>query len=105
MNVAQPRERHNIPNPALADGKPLQDGRPPLNGAAPSGQQRSLNRAQRFEDEKRRIIRSCFSKRDKDGSCMLMGISLQQIRNANAPSQQLRHSSWLPCFYDLNQRI
>lgn len=27
-----------------------------------------LTRAERFEDEKRRIIESCFSKRDDDGS-------------------------------------
>jgi hypothetical protein len=28
-----------------------------------------VSRAERFEDEKRRIIESCFSKRDEDGSC------------------------------------
>lgn len=27
-----------------------------------------MSRAERFEDEKRRIIESCFSKRDDDGS-------------------------------------
>ncbi len=29
---------------------------------------RDANRAERFEDEKRRIIDSCFNKRDDDGS-------------------------------------
>ena len=31
---------------------------------------RELTKAERFEDEKRRIIESCFSKRDEDGSRM-----------------------------------
>ena len=30
---------------------------------------RELSRAERFDDEKRRIIDSCFAKRDDDGSC------------------------------------
>lgn len=29
---------------------------------------RDATRAERFEDEKRRIIESCFAKRDEDGS-------------------------------------
>lgn len=28
----------------------------------------NMNRAERFEDEKRRIIESCFTKKDEDGS-------------------------------------
>jgi hypothetical protein len=28
-----------------------------------------MSRAERFEDEKRRIIESCFGKKDEDGSC------------------------------------
>jgi hypothetical protein len=32
---------------------------------------RDTNRAQIFEDEKRRIIDSCFNKRDDDGSSKL----------------------------------
>ncbi|KAH6843169.1 exocyst complex component Sec3-domain-containing protein [Chaetomium sp. MPI-CAGE-AT-0009] len=31
---------------------------------------REVNRAERFEDEKRRIIDSCFAKRDEDGSAL-----------------------------------
>jgi hypothetical protein len=29
---------------------------------------RDMTRAERFEDEKKRIVESCFSKRDDDGS-------------------------------------
>jgi hypothetical protein len=29
---------------------------------------REVSRAERFDDEKRRIIESCFAKRDEDGS-------------------------------------
>jgi hypothetical protein len=38
------------------------------NGAGPGGAA-AATRAERFEDEKRRIIDSCFSKKDTDGSC------------------------------------
>src|SRR5687767_12905493 len=37
----------------------------PANGAGPAS---AANRAERFEDEKRRIIDSCFYKKDTDGS-------------------------------------
>jgi hypothetical protein len=30
---------------------------------------RDMSRAEKFEDEKKRIIESCFNKRDEDGSC------------------------------------
>jgi exocyst complex component 1 len=39
-----------------------------LNGAGASG--RDAGRAERFEDEKKRIIESCFSKKEVDGSRM-----------------------------------
>ena len=29
----------------------------------------NMTRAQRFEDEKKRIIESCFARRDDDGAC------------------------------------
>lgn len=35
------------------------------NGGAPA----QKSRAEMFEDEKRRIIDSCFNKREPDGSC------------------------------------
>jgi len=31
----------------------------------------TMSRAERFEDEKRRIIDSCFGKKDEDGSCKI----------------------------------
>ncbi|KAI1326568.1 exocyst complex component Sec3-domain-containing protein [Xylariaceae sp. FL0255] len=39
---------------------------PRYNGAASYG--REMSRAERFEDEKRRIVESCFNKKDPDGS-------------------------------------
>ena len=32
---------------------------------------REMTRAERFEEEKRRIVDSCFNKKDVDGSCKL----------------------------------
>ena len=29
-----------------------------------------MSRAEKFEDEKKRIAQSCFSKKDSDGTCM-----------------------------------
>ena len=43
---------------------------------------REANRAERFEDEKRRIIESCFAKRDEDGS----GEQPHSISGPPAPS-------------------
>lgn len=61
------------------------------NGAGPNG--RDLGRAERFEDEKRRIIETCFNKKDVDGSrtCLqppifLRDFLLQLPRLATAPS-------------------
>ncbi|KAK0384731.1 hypothetical protein NLU13_7209 [Sarocladium strictum] len=39
----------------------------PANGAGPAS---AANRAERFEDEKRRIVDSCFYKKDTDGSLL-----------------------------------
>jgi hypothetical protein len=36
-----------------------------VNGGVSNG---ALSRAERFEDEKKRIISSCFEKKDEDGS-------------------------------------
>jgi len=40
-------------------------GGDPRNGASDS-----MSRAEKFEDEKKRIIQSCYSKKDADGTCM-----------------------------------
>lgn len=42
---------------------------PPVQTGAEAGAQ--TNRAERFEDEKKRIIESCFSKKEADGSSMI----------------------------------
>ncbi|PGH19854.1 hypothetical protein AJ80_03771 [Polytolypa hystricis UAMH7299] len=55
-NAAPPRER-----------RPADDMR---NGNAPVAQSGSMSRAEKFEDEKRRVIQSCFGKRDSDGSAL-----------------------------------
>ena len=46
----------------------------PINGASnvkPNGNQdsSSMSRAEKFEDEKQRIIDSLFAKREQDGAC------------------------------------
>ena len=43
---------------------PRRGGGDPRNGASDS-----MSRAEKFEDEKKRIIQSCFSKKDADGTC------------------------------------
>ncbi|KAJ9245120.1 hypothetical protein DTO169E5_987 [Paecilomyces variotii] len=53
-NVSPPKER-----------RPMGDAR---NGSGPRPGDGSMSRAEKFEDEKRRIVRSCFSKQDSDGS-------------------------------------
>ena len=48
-------------------------GAPPRVNADPrggGGAPNMMNRAERFEDEKRRIVETCFSKREVDGSGM-----------------------------------
>lgn len=47
---------------------------PTTNGSGVSngsGSANGVNKAEKFEDEKRRIVESCFSKKDPDGSCMV----------------------------------
>lgn len=41
------------------------------NASGQQGQQ--MSRAEKFEDEKRRIIESCFGKKEEDGSSELIG--------------------------------
>lgn len=43
------------------------------------------SRAERFEDEKRRIIESCFSKRDEDGSGVLPNSPSPTLSPVNRP--------------------
>jgi len=50
------------------DGSSL-DGSGAINGSN-NNNATGMNRAEKFEDEKRRIIESCFAKVDPDGACM-----------------------------------
>lgn len=59
------------------------------NGGGP-GAAAAASRAERFEDEKRRIIESCFSKKDVDGSrkscgCCPPSLALNSIISASGP--------------------
>lgn len=48
------------------------DGSTRTGSSGVTGSDRSgMSRAERFEDEKRRIIESCFGKKDPDGSCKI----------------------------------
>ncbi|KAI0200944.1 exocyst complex component Sec3-domain-containing protein [Astrocystis sublimbata] len=53
--------------PRAAPGFAPGPGPGPGSGPAP-GRGREMNRAERFEEEKRRIVESCFNKKDTDGS-------------------------------------
>ncbi|KAK2756221.1 hypothetical protein FQN54_005629 [Arachnomyces sp. PD_36] len=62
------RERSRPPPSNLP---PQKERRPPegyRHGGKNQGSGGSMSRAEKFEDEKRRIIQSCFSKKDPDGS-------------------------------------
>ena len=63
------RERTRMPpggdTPPLRDPRRGGDGQ---NGAFDSPADSQMSRAERFEDEKRRIIQHCFGKKDKDAA-------------------------------------
>ncbi|KAI4169355.1 MAG: hypothetical protein LQ343_005748 [Gyalolechia ehrenbergii] len=74
MNAGGPAQRIREPSNGNVNGPPV---RPPLqqngSGGGSSGSyppKAPMSRAERFEDEKKRIIESCFSKRDADGSAV-----------------------------------
>ena len=80
MNVSNPAQRvRGPPNgaPPAPSVRPVLDHRhdmggsaypanPPPNDRNPAGPQ--MSRAEKFEDEKKRIIESCFGKKEPDGS-------------------------------------
>ncbi|KAL8932415.1 MAG: hypothetical protein Q9216_006848 [Gyalolechia sp. 2 TL-2023] len=86
MNAGGPGQRIRDPSNGNINGPPARpppqqngtdglSGRPPLqqngSGGGSSGSyppRAAMSRAERFEDEKKRIIESCFSKRDADES-------------------------------------
>ncbi|KAI9838329.1 MAG: hypothetical protein M1819_005597 [Sarea resinae] len=58
----------DIPPPPRQRMPPHEGGRPVNDQRSASSRSNGMNKAERFEDEKRRIIASCFSKEDTDGS-------------------------------------
>lgn len=87
MNVSNTTQRlRGTPNGATGPGgRPIQDNRTGSNTSvtnnasgnsdrnAPGPQ---ISRAEKFEDEKRRIIESCFVKKDADGASELQPITI-----------------------------
>lgn len=61
------RPRAFPPSGSPARGRTPVDGR---NGSGGFPGSTGMSRAEKFEDEKRRLVQSCFSKRDTDGSSM-----------------------------------
>jgi hypothetical protein len=58
------------------------------NGGGTGAADGAMSRAQKFEDEKRRIIQSCFSKRDADGACMLPSLITVLIHKGHFTADQ-----------------
>ena len=86
MNVSNSGQRlRGAPNGApLGPGaRPIQDqrsgsGLSVIHGASAASDRNTsgtqMSRAEKFEDEKRRIIESCFGKKEPDGSSELHGV-------------------------------
>ena len=82
MNPNVPGQRYRGPPNGLPmghgprPGHDMRNGNMPPGMMSPSGPQASsqsqaaMSRAEKFEDEKKRIIETCFSKADQDGSRM-----------------------------------
>ncbi|KAI9839434.1 MAG: hypothetical protein M1837_002083 [Sclerophora amabilis] len=69
MNVSDVRDRQRIRTNSPAQGGRLSnDGVARADGGSNAGVGTNMTRAERFEDEKRRIIESCFAKKDEKGS-------------------------------------
>ena len=69
-----PRTR-GIPN-----GLPVSSPGPEREARNGGGSTSTMSRAELFDYEKRRIIESCFGKRDADGSCKSRLILLYDLR-------------------------
>ncbi|KAL1957420.1 hypothetical protein VTO42DRAFT_5988 [Malbranchea cinnamomea] len=70
MSSGLPAQLRPAHRPQPKDRRPgdPRNGDPRSGGAPVPAATASMSRAERFEDEKRRIIQSCFSKKDADGS-------------------------------------
>ncbi|KAL9609703.1 MAG: hypothetical protein Q9167_005553 [Letrouitia subvulpina] len=92
MNPSDPGQRiRGPPNGVMGGpGRPMQDHRNisgPGGGSTSHNPTASMSRAERFEDEKRRIMESCFSKKDPDGSISESYIThIRVVEDAAYPS-------------------
>ncbi|KAF7126042.1 hypothetical protein CNMCM5793_002401 [Aspergillus hiratsukae] len=82
------RDRSRVPAPSDVpphrEPRRMGDGR---NGSFPGPGEATMSRAEKFEDEKRRIVQSCFSKKDSDGSSVESYIThVRIIEDAAHPS-------------------
>ena len=72
MNPSNSQRVRGAPNGAAlgAGGRPVQEYRNGSNSSAMNGGPAvaSMSRAEKFEDEKKRIIETCFGKKEPDGS-------------------------------------
>ncbi|KAI9750245.1 MAG: hypothetical protein M4579_006547 [Chaenotheca gracillima] len=69
MNLSDSRGRQrNQINGAPQGGRLSNDGEGRVNTASSASPAGNMSRAERFEDEKRRIIETCFAKKDDKGS-------------------------------------
>ncbi|KAI9781904.1 MAG: hypothetical protein M1835_004160 [Candelina submexicana] len=82
MNVAVPVQRNRAQTNGSGSG-----GRPSTETQTSAGGASFLSRAERFEDEKRKIIESCFGKTDPDGSILESYIThIRIVEDAAHPS-------------------
>ena len=87
MNASTPAQRPRGPPNGLAPGgRPVQDHRNGSNMSTMSSVSANdsrnppvseMSRAEMFEDEKRRIIESCFGKKEADGSGQSLRVCTQ----------------------------
>ena len=68
----------------------------PQNGPGGVNGSAGVSKAERFEDEKRRIVDSCFNKKDEDGSCKIAergaaGCKLMILANCFSRSNRIVH--------------
>lgn len=75
--------------PLAGDTPPLRDPRRAdgRNGAFGSPDS-PMSRAEKFEDEKKRIIGSCFNKKDSDGACAWALLSVSSSIRRMPPFQE-----------------
>lgn len=73
MSYNDSSQRSRGPSGGPSEVKPSPNLRPAqeIRNGGPSNPGLPMTRAEKFDDEKRRIIQTCFGKKDADGSSML----------------------------------